>query len=156
MPAANLDQLRKQAKDLVRDHRAGVPAARERFAARHPGPRGPVKLADAQLVVAREHGFPSWPKLRAYVDRITEHGPDLQHPFEDKVTYYADRADGLLASAKDGTESAVAVFGQTPLTRRGAREVVAREHGFASWSALRGHIGALSTSGEPFFRAFRL
>lgn len=156
MSATNLEQLRKLAKDLLRDHRAGDRVAHERFAAHHPGPRGPVKLADAQLVVAREHGFPSWPKLRAYVERITANGPELQHPFEDNVDYYAERADGLLASATDGTESAVAMFGQAPLTRRGAREVVARQHGFTSWAALRGHVGTLASSGEPFYRAFRL
>lgn len=156
MPAANLEQLRKQAKDLLRDHRAEVPAARERFAAHHPGPRGQAKLADAQLVVAREHGFPSWPKLRAYVERVTTHGHSVQHPFEDRVDYYAERADGLLASATDGTPSAVAAFGPSPLTRAGAREVVARQHGFGSWAALRGHVASLAGSGEPFYRAFQL
>src|SRR2546423_9982531 len=156
MPATNLEHLRKRAKDLLRDVRAGDATAVERVAACHPSPAEPIKLADAQLVVAREHGFPSWPKLRAYADRITAHGSALQHPFEDREDYYADRADGLLASASDGTESAVAMFGQAPLTRRGAREVVAREHGFASWAGLRRHVGSLATSGEPFFRAFRL
>jgi ankyrin repeat protein len=152
----NLEQLRKQAKDLLRAARTGETTARERVAARHPDPPASIKLSDAQLVIAREHGFPSWPKLRAYVERITAHGPALQHPFEDNVNYYAERADGLLASATDGTESAVAAFGGVPLTRRGARQVVAREHGFASWAALRGHVGTLATSGEPFYRAFRL
>jgi ankyrin repeat protein len=138
---------------LLRDHRAGVPAATERLAGR----REPVKLADAQLVIAREHGFPSWPKLRAYADRIAGHGPTLQHPFEEGVDYYADRAGGLLASAKDGTAEAVAVFDRwgAPLSTSGARTVVAREHGFGSWAALRGHVAALATSGEPFFRAWQ-
>src|SRR5687767_8301725 len=108
MTAANLEQLRKQAKDLLRDYRSGAQAARQRLVARS----GPVKLADAQLVVAREHGFPSWPKLRAYVDRVTEHGLALRHAFEEGVDYYAERADGLLASARDGTAEAVAVFGR--------------------------------------------
>jgi ankyrin repeat protein len=156
VPATNLEQLRKQAKDLLRDHRAGVPVAHDRVTAQHPGPSGPVKLADAQLVVAREHGFPSWPKLRAYVERITAHGPALRHVFEDDINYYAERADGLLASAGDGTESAVAMFGQVPQTGRGARAVVARQHGFTSWAALRAHVDSLATSGEPFFRAFQL
>lgn len=152
----NVEQLRKQAKDLLRAARAGETAAGERIAARHPAPPESIKLADTQLVIAREHGFPSWPKLRAYVERITKHGPALEHPFEDNVDYYAERADGLLASASDGTESAVARFGPAALTRRSARQVVAREHGFASWAALRQHVGALATSGEPFYRAFQL
>ena len=29
-------------------------------------------LADAQLKVAREYGFPSWPKLKAHVDSVAE------------------------------------------------------------------------------------
>jgi ankyrin repeat protein len=153
MTAANLEQLRKQAKDLLRDYRSGAPTARQRLVAR----AEPVKLADAQLVVAREHGFPSWPKLRAYVDRVTEHGPALRHAFEEAVDYYAERADGLLASARDGTAEAVAVFGRwdAPLTKPGARAVIAREHGFDTWSGLRGHVSGLATSGEPFFRAWQ-
>ncbi len=152
----NVEQLRKQAKDLLRAARTGEASAHERVAARHPGPPESIKLSDAQLVVAREHGFPSWPKLLAYVDRITEHGPALRHTFEDNIDYYAERADGLLASASDGTESAVAAFGGMPLTRRSARQVVAREHGFTSWAGLRGQVSSLAASGEPFFRAFRL
>lgn len=152
----HLDQLRKQAKDLLRAARAGEPAAHERIAARLPNRSPEIKLTDAQLVVAREHGFPSWPKLRAYADRIIEHGPALRHTFEDNIDYYAERADGLLASASDGTEPAVAAFGDLPLTRKSARQVVAREHGFTSWAALRGQVSALAASGEPFFRAFRL
>lgn len=152
----NVEQLRKQAKDLLRAARTGAADARERVAARHPDPPESIKLTDTQLVIAREHGFPSWPKLRAYVERISNHGPALQHPFEADLSYYADRADGLLASATDGTVSAVAMFGEEPLTRRAARQVVAREHGFTSWVALQRHIGTLPASGEPFFRAFRL
>jgi ankyrin repeat protein len=42
------------------------------------------------------------------------------------------------------------------LTAAGARLVVARNHGFVSWAALRRHVQGLATSGEPFARAFRL
>src|SRR5439155_18911039 len=101
--------------------------------------------------------FPSWPKLKAYVQRVAEHGPGLQHAFEDRVDYYGERAGGLLASATDGTADAVAAFQRwsAPLTQAGARRVVAREHGFATWAALQRHVGALATSGEPFHRAFK-
>ena len=53
----NLEQLRKQAKDLVKAARAGDPDALERL-----GGREPI-LARAQLVLAREHGYSSWPAL---------------------------------------------------------------------------------------------
>lgn len=62
----NLEQLRKQAKELVRAARAGHPDALERLGGREP------MLARAQLVVAREHGYPSWPALVAAVEANAE------------------------------------------------------------------------------------
>ncbi|HEV7371057.1 DUF1835 domain-containing protein, partial [Arenibaculum sp.] len=67
----DLDQQRKRAKDLYRALRADAPDARARFQAHHP--RAPLfdpRLADAQLVVARELGLPSWPRLRAHADAL--------------------------------------------------------------------------------------
>jgi ankyrin repeat protein len=55
----NLEQLRKQSKELVKAGRAGDPAALERL-----GGREPI-LAHAQLALAREHGYASWPALLA-------------------------------------------------------------------------------------------
>lgn len=157
LPAApSLEHLRKQAKDLLRAHRRADPDAAARVAAH--GDRGaPPKLAGMQLVIAREHGFASWPRLRSYVERVGAHGPGLQHAFRDDAGYYADRAAGLLASARDGTASASQAFARydAPLTPAGARTVVAREHGFASWTALRRHVTTLRDGGEPFARAYR-
>lgn len=158
LPASpSLEQLRKQAKELARAHRAGDSGAVARVKAQHPRPAGPLKLSEAQLVIAREHGFPSWPRLRAYVDRVAAHGPGLQHAYHEDLDYYAGRAHGLLASAEDGTEGAVAAFARhdAPLTDQGARGVVAREHGFDSWAALRRHVATLREAGEPFARAYR-
>jgi ankyrin repeat protein len=53
----NLTQLRKQAKELVRAARAGDKDALARLGDL------PPKLASAQLVLAREQGFRSWPEL---------------------------------------------------------------------------------------------
>jgi len=53
----NLEQLRKQAKELVRAARAGDEAALARL-----GTLEPI-LASAQLVLAREQGHASWPAL---------------------------------------------------------------------------------------------
>lgn len=53
----NLEQLRKQAKELVRAARAGDADALARLGDL------PPKLASAQLALAREHGFRSWPEL---------------------------------------------------------------------------------------------
>jgi ankyrin repeat protein len=64
-----LDQLRKQAKDLLDEYRAGDPAAAaevQRFE-RHPDPAA-FALHDAQRVLARAYGYESWAKLKAFVD----------------------------------------------------------------------------------------
>jgi ankyrin repeat protein len=159
LPAApSLEQLRKRARDLQRAHRAGDPAAKARVEAHQPSALEPLKLSAAQLTIAREHGFPSWPRLRAYVERVTTHGPDLQHAYHDDLDYYAGRAYGLRASAEDETPGAVAAFERhgAPVTDEGARQVVARMHGFPSWPALRRHVASLRNGGgEPFARAYR-
>jgi Ankyrin repeats (3 copies) len=156
--APSLEQLRNRARDLQRAHRAGDPAARARVAAHHADATEPLKLSTAQLVVAREHGFPSWPALRAYAGRVGAHGADLEHAYHDDLDYYAGRAYGLHASAEDGTPGAVDAFARhgLPVTEDAARTVVARMHGFAAWPALRRHVAALHDGGaEPFARAYR-
>lgn len=65
----NLDQLRRQAKELRDAARRGDPGSWERFARNHPtAGRDQVTLAAAQLVIARELGFASWPRLKAAID----------------------------------------------------------------------------------------
>jgi hypothetical protein len=72
----SLEQLRKQAKDLLRELHAGVDDAlfrlRAVFGDRTESPSAPeIPLADAQHVIAREHGFDSWPKLVRHVQALT-------------------------------------------------------------------------------------
>ncbi len=65
----DLGQLRRRAKELRDAARAGDAAAVQRLARHHPAsPAGPVRLAAAQLVIARELGFPSWPALTAALE----------------------------------------------------------------------------------------
>ncbi len=61
----SLEQLKHQAKDLLRAIRRGDPPAIEALRRNHPEPVEPVKakLADAQLALARSYGLPSWPRL---------------------------------------------------------------------------------------------
>lgn len=60
-----LDQLKHQAKDLLRAVRRGDVTALAEFSRNHPDPPIPpaAKLADAQLALARSYGLPSWPRL---------------------------------------------------------------------------------------------
>jgi ankyrin repeat protein len=77
---SNLAQYKKQAKELLRACAARHPAALERMH-RHPRFRHltpnqlpdqlpTILLADAQLVLAREHGFPSWPQFAAHLETL--------------------------------------------------------------------------------------
>ncbi len=61
----NLNQLKQQAKDLLRDIRRGDSSAVAELLKHHPKnlEPGAAKLADAQLALARSYGLPSWPRL---------------------------------------------------------------------------------------------
>ena len=72
-----LRHLRNQAKRLLKAHRSGDPQALQRITKSHPrlGKLSPDEvlshkfgLRSAQVVVAREYGFPSWPKLVTHVE----------------------------------------------------------------------------------------
>jgi ankyrin repeat protein len=71
----NLEQLRKQAKERVRERRAAGQDA---------------KLVDVQFELARELGFASWTKLKSYVERLA-----LEQPFRVDLDYYEGRAHGI-------------------------------------------------------------
>lgn len=72
-PMANLENLKKQAKLYLRWHREGRFTVAAMIRGVLPGYaelsdqqilRGPFRLADAQELVARRQGFPSWSALR--------------------------------------------------------------------------------------------
>lgn len=64
----SLEQLRRQARDLLRALRSGDSDA-QRLLAQHLPQADPQQaiLAQALLMIAREHGFASWPQLKAHV-----------------------------------------------------------------------------------------
>jgi len=115
----NLEQLRKQAKERARVRQ--------------------VKLADAQFELARELGFASWPKLKAYVERL-----ELEQPFHLDLDYYEERANGI--ASVNGVS-----IGD-------ARRDLASRHGYSSWQQLRRHVEAMGRGDEPptpFVLAYR-
>ena len=68
----DLDQLERQAKELLNDFMQGnAAAAAEINAHYHITGTATLALHDAQLVIARSYGLDSWPKLKAYVDGVT-------------------------------------------------------------------------------------
>jgi ankyrin repeat protein len=80
----NLEQYKKQAKELVKAHAAGERSAAERIRTALPraakaAPEQVLEqrfaLSEAQLVIAREHGFPSWARMKERIAAIrAEHG----------------------------------------------------------------------------------
>lgn len=77
MPRLNLEHQRKRARALLKSARAQDPEALRRFAdAGHSLLSTTPALHDAQRVVAREHGFASWGRLRAHI-----RSESLRHPF---------------------------------------------------------------------------
>ncbi|HEX9527450.1 MAG TPA: hypothetical protein VF951_08125 [Streptosporangiaceae bacterium] len=103
----DLGQLRRQAKELRDAARRGDAAAVERFSRHHPAAlQGVASLASAQLVIARELGFASWPRLKAAIDSAADAGRRVQ-------AFVSAVIDGRLHQARD-------IFGADPgIARRG-------------------------------------
>ena len=68
----SLTQLKNQAKELLRGFRSGDANSISRFGESHPRTSDRLNplLTDAQLVIAREYGFSSWPKLKRHVESL--------------------------------------------------------------------------------------
>src|SRR5262245_5525848 len=179
LPASpDLGQQRKRAKDFLKAVRAGDSGALARFRYGHPSYangtddviRAQAQLSDAQWVIAREYGFTSWPRLKQHIEAL-DGGGERCHPFEAKLSYYRDRAAGMLSVHGTGERNALRLVRQfhpgfrtaseaeiraAKLTQADAELILAREHGFATWDAFAFHVEALEKgeTSDPFRRAF--
>lgn len=95
----NIEYCRKQAKALLKAAQSGEPGALGHIARHSPGfdPATP-KLNDAQLTIAREQGFSSWPRYRAFVVESGLQGRDLIAKFIDAAVSDLRRAEEILAA----------------------------------------------------------
>ena len=88
----NLENTKKRAKTLLKDIRLGNADAISRFAAHHPKVQilDQPKLSDAQLVIARELGYRSWPDLKNHYDLIHQTEQDISNhlPLDCKRTLH--------------------------------------------------------------------
>jgi ankyrin repeat protein len=75
-PRPNLEQLKKQAKAILKGHQASNPQIIEQIQEHHPRwhkaseaaiQSAHFTLSDAQLVIANEYGFETWSKLKNHV-----------------------------------------------------------------------------------------
>src|SRR5215472_9403361 len=126
----DLDQLRRQARELLR----AAAASDERALRRIHAVSRKQTLSAAQLTIAREYGYPSWPKLRAEVlRRQASAEPDA------------------------GTESSPATE-STPKSWQDLREWCARllesrtGHGVAAWNERIAAGTPQNRAGEPALR----
>ncbi|MFN7996891.1 MAG: ankyrin repeat domain-containing protein [Bryobacteraceae bacterium] len=177
----NLEQQKKQARELLRAVRSGGAGALARLRERHlrwaavddAAIQRDVALHDAQFVIAREQGFASWTKLKAYAE------PSL-HPrhtrlFVPEMPWIADRVQGLLRTRQSEVPAALEQIRewhprftgssdeeirQAPFDEADAQLVYAREHGFDTWNELVQRVNRLASdagarAAEPFLSAFR-
>ncbi len=176
----NLEQQKKQARELLRAIRTGRADALTRLRAQHlrwvkvadTTAQREIALHDAQFVIAREQGFASWTKLKAYA----EPSPHTRHTrlFVADMKWISDRVHGLLQTRSSAGPAALEQIRewhprfdgcsdeeirQAPFTEADAQLVYAREHGFDSWDDLARRVTLLASdssvpAGEPFLAAF--
>jgi len=135
--------------------------------------RQDADLHDAQFVIAREQGFTSWTKLKAYA----EPSPGLRHTriFVADVQWITDRVHGLMRTRHSAGPAALeqirawhprfdgcsdAEILEARFTDADAKIVYAREHGFDAWDDLVQRVSLLASASnpeatEPFLAAFR-
>lgn len=174
LPAVpGLEQQKKQARELLNAARAGDAEALQRVRSHHPRAAAvdplALSLADAQLVLAREYGFPSWPRLKSHIESVLQ--SRLTRVFVREVAYHDDRAHGLLAVLPDGAPSVLEQVRtwhpdlagasdedvrSASLTLDDARLVYARQHGFGTWPRFVAHLERLGAEPdlEPFLAVF--
>ncbi|HYK21364.1 MAG TPA: hypothetical protein VEV42_11560, partial [Pyrinomonadaceae bacterium] len=148
----SLPQLRKQAKELLKQLRKHDPSATERLHKYKANVSDPI-LADAQFVLAREHGFESWPKLVHHI-QAAQYSDVKQHVriAEDLVSVYNSADPEAAARLNDLFHSTLNIeqirdFIRDKLfnlpdaqqrlnnfTLSDAEDVVARLYGFKDWS----------------------
>jgi len=96
----SLEQYKKQAKEFLLACKAGDRDALARISKWHPRfskqpglQAAAFVLADAQVTLAREHGFESWPKFAKHIEQLaTANSPVLQFELAADATVSGDTA----------------------------------------------------------------
>jgi ankyrin repeat protein len=104
----SLEQYKKQAKELVKAFRAADRAALDRVRLHHPRlgklsdsalPKARIALTDAQLVIAREHGFESWPQFAREIENINFRRETIADPVSEFIIAACVPLDGTSHSS---------------------------------------------------------
>ncbi|MEO0961852.1 MAG: DUF1835 domain-containing protein, partial [Pseudomonadota bacterium] len=141
----NLEQQKRRAKDLLKSARASDAQALARCRKHLPenliNTPDTLRLADAQLAIARENGFSSWPKLKQHCDVLRERRrqaeagtlPSLDTPDTVHIRCGSDIQHGLQLAGFVGTFQEFAdPFCQGPLPEGSETEFLASRARFVS------------------------
>jgi hypothetical protein len=163
-PPRSLDSLKKEAKRWLTELRANAADARARLARALPDIPARPTLRDVQHALACEHGFPGWTDLKQALENAVVSSRDAG---KKTLAQYEAMAEALLEAYRIGTPEAMErhyqftwhrrhwqamrTYVQLDLGKRlsdgpdadveisldDARYLVAIEHGFARWDALK-------------------
>jgi ankyrin repeat protein len=133
----NLEQYKKQAKDLLKAYRSADVETIRRVKRNHPRfeklsePGFEITkfaLADAQLVIAREHRFESWPKFAKHIQEVARRSAaiSLDNPvtaFIKEAVWFGpiDRAEQILVSYPEIAQNSIhvaAILGDDATVRK--------------------------------------
>jgi ankyrin repeat protein len=131
----SLEQYKKQAKELLKAYRSADPESIRRAARNHPRfeklaePEFDISkfaFADAQLVIAREHGFESWPKFSKQIEVINSQMAAQSDPlaaFIEAAIWHGtlDAATAILAAHPEIARTSIhaaAILGDDATVRR--------------------------------------
>ena len=141
----NLEQQKRRAKDLLKSARASDAEALARLQKHLPenlsSTPDAFRLADAQLAIARENGFSSWPKLKQHCDMLREQRrqaeagtrPTLDTPDTVHIRCGSDIRRGLqLAGFVGAFQEFADPFCQGPLPAGSETEFLASRDRFVS------------------------
>jgi hypothetical protein len=149
----NLEQYKKQAKDLLKACKGGAPEALARMRKRQPR-SARLTLARAQFAIAHEHGFESWPGFAQQIATVTG-GDSLAAVWksaEDAVVAGdVERLDRLLREHRQmlRTERPQTAWlgGLAPDYSAGdAQSIIVHSHCFENWGQFASYAARLKDS----------
>jgi hypothetical protein len=154
----NLEQYKKQAKELLESYRSGDADALRRVEQHHVHSSKAVRaergapalvLADAQLVIAREHGFESWPKFAKHIAQVAgKRLPAEVMRLADRAIVAGDvpRLEALLGEHREVIRNHHPSRSDDPLApdyeSGEARRIIASAHHFDTWEQFEANQAA--------------
>jgi ankyrin repeat protein len=174
----SLEQYKKQAKELLKAYRSADVETIRRVKRNHPRfeklaePGFDISkfaLADAQLVIAREHGFESWPKFAKRIEIINSEAAALANPvaaFIEAAIWHGtlEAAEAILAAHPEIAQNNIhvaAILGDDAAVRRfiaaDPRNVTKKEAPYGGdalvYLCLSKYLRLDKTRSEAFLRA---